>query len=131
MPPRVRTPAKVLEGEITQPPTDEPDPVEPTPAALTKIGPLSVLMRKPNDTQIGLILRLSRAAQRNPTSESIGRLFEAFFDVAESLLVNPADAYEIEHLMSCGKVQITDISEAWGRDGEEPANRRTRRARGN
>lgn len=131
MPPRTR--AKALEGEIVSAPADESDEVQAElerVAKATKIGGVTVMLIPPNETQVAILLRLSRAVEREATVETTGRLFEAFFTIMESLLPVEGDAQRLEGLMATGKLTIQQMSEAWGASGEdEAANRRTRRAR--
>lgn len=132
MPPRTR--AKALEGEIVGAPIDESDDAQAELERIakpTKIGGITVMMIPPNETQIAILLRLSRAVEREATVETVGRLFETFFMIMESLLPVAGDAQRLEDLMVVGKLSVTELSEVWGASGEDSApNRRTRRARG-
>lgn len=133
MPPRTRS--KALEGEIVGAPVDQSsDEVQAElekVAKATKVGPVTVMMSQPNETQLAILLRLGRAQERDQTSASTIRLIEAFFQVMESLLPVEGDAQILEDLMAQGKLRIDELSEAWGQSAEDvPTNRRTRRARG-
>lgn len=108
--------------------TAEPIEVATEDRQLTKFGQIEVMASKPNDTQIALLTRLARQAQRSPSADSYGRLFEAFFSIVESL-ISDEDALRLEAEISKGMLTVEQISTAWGSDGEAP-NRRTRRARG-
>lgn len=95
------------------------------------IGDIKVLMREPNDAQIAMLIRLAKAAEKDPQA-NFARLADVFFRIIEGLLVRPEDIEAMLDEIVEGRMSMKQIAEglsAKGEDGKPATKARTRRVR--
>lgn len=123
---RARSP-KVLEGEVSDVETVEAQDEAPQ---LRQLGGIEVLMRKPNDAQVAMLIRLAKATEKDP-EKNFARLADVFFRIIEGLLVDEDDIEVLLEEIVTGRITMAQISAGLtpkDEDAKTPG-RRTRRVR--